>query len=119
LSLDVSNLGVLDHELSDVGEECAAEKVDFSEEDGGKELCEDLIDIAKRLYVRVRGGGGESGGKTVRFGGLLGERDVECAERGMRRSEVHAAAAGFRASRWVQREDSGSVDGSDMRASGR
>jgi hypothetical protein len=90
LSLDVSNLGGLDHELNEVVEECALAKVDFSEGDGGKELREDLIDIARRpyvrLYVRVRGGGGESGGKTVRFGGLLGEHDVVCAERGMRRN---------------------------------
>jgi hypothetical protein len=49
--LTSATLGGLDHELSDVGEECALAKVDFSEGDGGKELREDLIDIGRRICI--------------------------------------------------------------------
>ena len=70
----VSNLGGLDHELSDVSKQSALAKVDFSEGDGGEELREDQIDVGRGLDVRR--GGGESGGETVRFRSLLREHGV-------------------------------------------
>ena len=39
----VSNLGGLDHELSDVSKQSALAKVDFSEGDGGEESREDQM----------------------------------------------------------------------------
>lgn len=76
MSLDVSNFGGLDHALGDVSEQSALAESDYSEGDGGEELREDLVNVGRGLYVRVGGGGGESGGETVGFGSLLGEHIV-------------------------------------------
>ena len=52
MSLAVSNLGGLDHELSDVSKQSALAKVDFSEGYGGEELREDQSDVGRGLNVR-------------------------------------------------------------------
>ena len=49
MSLAVSNLGGLDHELSGVSKQSALAKGDFSEGDGGEELREDQIDVGRGL----------------------------------------------------------------------
>jgi hypothetical protein len=94
LSLGVRNLASLDHELGDVRQEGALAESDFSEGDGGEELRENLVNVGS-VFMSGSGGGGESGGKTVRFGSLLGEHIVVGAERRMRRGEVHAATIGL------------------------
>jgi hypothetical protein len=114
LRFSFSDLGALEHELGDVGEESALAEVDLFEGDRGEELRENLIDV--RGSFEVGRGRGKSGRKRFGFGGLLRESGVVGAERRMRAGKVHAATA-VEGVEWVQREDSGNCDWSDIGAS--
>jgi len=79
-----------------------------------EKMRENLIDV--RGSFEVGRGRGESGRKTFGFGGLLRESSVVGAERRMRAGEAHAATP-VEGVEWVQREDSGNCDWSDLGAS--
>ena len=57
-SLGVRNLGSLDHELGDVGEEGALAESDFSEREGGEELREDLVNVGSVFMPVFMSGSG-------------------------------------------------------------
>jgi len=90
LRFSFSDLGGLEHELGDVGEESALAEVDLFEGHRGEELRENLIDVRGSFEVGSRRG--ESGRKTFGFGGLLRESGVVGAERRMRAFQTYQAS---------------------------